>query len=669
MDLSTILSHIDSGHMALPEFQRGYVWNRDQVRGLMQSLYRRYPVGSLLVWATQSEGARHRGDSSLAPGVVKLLLDGQQRITSLYGIIRGHAPKFFDGNEQAFTGLYFHLDREEFGFYSPIKMGDDPLWIDVSEVMQHGQDEIIQKLTQNPATNEQLGKFFTRLNRLTGIKEIRFHIEEVAGDDKSIDVVVDIFNRVNSGGTKLSKGDLALAKICAEDAEARNSMKAALGRWQDAGLNFSLDWLLRSVNTVVTGEAKFEFMHDLSASDFANGLKRAERGVDYLLNAISGRFGLDHDRVFFGRYAMPVMAHYLDRRGGRIEHAKELDKLLFWYIESAMWGRYSGSTESFVDRDLRVIEELDGALDRLLQELSLWRGSLRVQPDHFSGWSLGARFYPMLYMLTRVGDARDWGSGVKLTSSLLGKLNALEVHHIFPKALLYRNDYSRSEVNAVANFCFLTKDTNLQISDKDPETYFAEIAEKRPGALESQWIPVDRDLWRTENYRDFLEARKRLLADATNNFLASLLHGDERWMAEGRAEATPAAAPAPEPAVLGGIDSEEEDTLLQACNAWVQERSLPSGELLFEIADEATGEPQAILDLAWPDGLQTELSGPVALLIDEGPELLALANRRGFRCFTSVDAFKQYVRAEIESDGLTPRDMAGAPASESHATI
>ena len=98
MRISTILDHVDSGHMALPEFQRGYVWNRDQVRGLMDSLYRRHPVGSLLVWATESEGADHRGDGSLAPGVVKLLLDGQQRITSLYGIVRGKPPRFFDGN-------------------------------------------------------------------------------------------------------------------------------------------------------------------------------------------------------------------------------------------------------------------------------------------------------------------------------------------------------------------------------------------------------------------------------------------------------------------------------------------------------------------------------------------------------------------------------------------
>src|SRR5262245_31966517 len=130
MKISTILDHIDSGHMALPEFQRGYVWNRDQVRGLFDSLYRRHPVGGLLVWATEPKTATHRGDGPLAAGVVKLLLDGQQRMTSLYGVVRGKPPKFFDGNAQPFTGLRFHLETEAFGFYQPLKMQDDPLWID-----------------------------------------------------------------------------------------------------------------------------------------------------------------------------------------------------------------------------------------------------------------------------------------------------------------------------------------------------------------------------------------------------------------------------------------------------------------------------------------------------------------------------------------------------------
>lgn len=156
MKIATILDQIDLGSMALPEFQRGYVWNREQVRGLMHSLYRKHPVGSLLVWLTKTENANARGDGSLAPGVVKLLLDGQQRITSLFGIVRGKSPKFFDGDAGTFTGLHFNLDEEAFEFYAPGKMKDNPLWINVTKLMKVGSGEEIQRIVATPALQPKL---------------------------------------------------------------------------------------------------------------------------------------------------------------------------------------------------------------------------------------------------------------------------------------------------------------------------------------------------------------------------------------------------------------------------------------------------------------------------------------------------------------------------------
>lgn len=216
MKISTILDHIDSGHMALPEFQRGYVWSRPQVRGLMESMYRGHPVGSLLVWATESGGAAVRGDQAPAPGVVKLLLDGQQRVTSLYGIVRGHPPQFFDGDKNAFLKLYFHVEEESFEFYGPVKMSQDPRWISVTTVMQSGPVKPLQQANADGSLSDRFEAYLDRLNAIDQIQKREFHIEEVTGKANTVDVVVDIFNRVNSGGTKLSKGDLALAKICAD---------------------------------------------------------------------------------------------------------------------------------------------------------------------------------------------------------------------------------------------------------------------------------------------------------------------------------------------------------------------------------------------------------------------------------------------------------------------
>ncbi|RME42083.1 MAG: DUF262 domain-containing protein [Chloroflexi bacterium] len=643
MKISTILDHIDSGHMALPEFQRGYVWNRDQVRGLFDSLYRRHPIGGLLVWATESRSATHRGDGPVAAGIVKLLLDGQQRMTSIYGVARGKPPKFFDGNARAFTDLRFHLEQEQFAFYQPVKMKDDPLWIDVTSLMQGGTAGLggfIARLSADPALAPRVGEYAGRLSRLLGIIDIDLHIEEITGEDKTLDVVVDIFNRVNSGGTKLSKGDLALAKICAEWPEGRDHMKHELQRWEQSDYHFNLDWLLRSVNTVLTGEAKFQYLHDKSAEEIQAALKHAVKHIDTALNLIANRLGLDHDRVLFGRFAIPVMVRYLDQLNGKLDEVSR-DKLLFWFVQAGMWGRFSGSTESMIDQDLAVLEGPEGGLDRLLEQLRLWHGGLRVEPAHFTGWSLGARFYPVLYMITRMGEARDWGTGLPLKASLLGKMSKLEVHHIFPKAQLYKRGYKRPEVNALANFCFLTKDTNLSISDRLPEEYFPEVEAAHPGALASQWIPMDPDLWKIENFRDFLEARKKLLAAEVNRVLASLLHGDTRWL-----EGQPTGEELP-PKIVGGIADEEEEQALEELNEWVEAQGLPRGELAYDFADPETGEQKAVFDLAWPNGLQEELSEPVAVLLNEEPEVIALASQAGFRCFTSIESFKRYASREV----------------------
>lgn len=643
MKISTILDHIDSGHMALPEFQRGYVWNRDQVRGLFDSLYRRHPVGGLLVWATESNTAQHRGEGPLAAGVVKLLLDGQQRMTSLYGVVRGKPPKFFDDNPQTFTGLRFHLEAETFAFYQPVKMRDDPLWIDVTALMKGGTaglGEFVTRLSAEPSLAPKMGDYVGRLSRLMGVTDEDLHVEEVTGADKTLEVVVDIFNRVNSGGTKLSKGDLALAKICADWPEARDTMKAKLKEWTNAGYQFNLDWLLRSVNTVLTGEAKFQFLHDRTAEEIQDGLKRAIRHIDTSLNLIGGRLGLDHDQVLFGRFGVPVMVRYLDQRDGPMNEM-ERDKLLFWFAQAGMWGRFSGSTESFIDQDLAALEGPDGGLDRLLEQLRLWHGGLRVEPGHFTGWSLGARFYPVLYLLTRMGEARDWGTGLPLKASLLGKMNRLEVHHIFPKAQLYKRDLRRPEVNALANFCFLTKDTNLDISDRLPEEYFLEVEKAHPGTLASQWIPDDPVLWKIENFRDFLEARKELLAAEVNMRMEDLLHGDTSCLSG------PATVVSAKVAVVGGITSEEEEEQLEALNDWMAEQGLPRGVLSFDFADPNTGEQRAVIDLAWPNGIQEELSQPVAVLINEGTDVIAIASQAGYRCFTTVAEFQHYVRVEI----------------------
>ena len=220
------------------------------------------------------------------------------------------------------------------------------------------------------------------------------------------------------------------------------------------------------------------------------------------------------------------------------------------------------------------------------------------------------------------------------------------MNHIFPKAQLYKRNYARPEVNALGNFCFMTKTTNLSISDRLPEHYFPEIEAAHPGALASQWIPMDESLWKIDNFREFLEARKHLLADEVNRRMSELLHGDEAWLA-----GVPVASPTPA-VVVGGITSEEEERELEALNSWIEDQGLPAGTISYDFADNETGEQRAVFDLAWANGIQEELSQPVAVLLNEGAETISIASQAGFRCFTSATDFKRYVLREVLAEDV-----------------
>lgn len=646
MKISTILDQIDLGAMALPEFQRGYVWSREQVRKLMGSLYKRYPVGSLLVWATKTEAALARGDAQLSSSSVELILDGQQRITSLYGVVRGKPPAFFDGDPKTFTGLYFNLETESFAFYLPSKMEENPLWIDATKLMQEGEGEFFKAIYENPDLRSRSTEYLNRLARLRGILEIDLHVEKVTGEDKTVDVVVDIFNQVNSGGTKLSKGDLALAKICAQWPDAREEMNKRLEKWSEAGFDFKFELFLRVINAITTGEALFSALDNVEPAEFRKGLEAAERSIDTLLDTVASRLGLDHGRVLGSVYSFPLMSRYLVQQGGRFADYRERDKLLYWYINTLLWGRYAGSTETVLNRDLEIIEGNEGALDRLIEDLRRDRGDLQLRSSDFEGWSKGARFYPFLYMMTRVWRAKDWGTGIELSGHLLGRLSRLQIHHIFPKAPLYKHGYSKSEVNAIANFTFLTQETNLEIKDKLPADYLEEYISKHPGAVESHWIPMDRALWKIDRYPDFLAARRELLAKAANDFLNSLYAGKVPETKEASSGVTRGGNKAAKKAVL--VDEEQ---YLSELNEWVIAQGLAQGEILYELTDEQ-GEPVGFLDLAWPDGLQPGYSQPVALLLDEPKEGQDRANAAGFRYFTDIKRFKDYVTREVL--GLEP---------------
>jgi hypothetical protein len=123
--------------------------------------------------------------------------------------------------------------------------------------------------------------------------------------------------------------------------------------------------------------------------------------------------------------------------------------------------------------------------------------------------------------------------------------------------------------------------------------------------------------------------------------MEELLHGDNRWLTAAASSATAT------PTVIGGITNEEEEAQLEELNDWMESQGLPRGIIAYDFADAETGEQRAIFDLAWPSGIQEELSPPVVVLLNEGNETISVASQAGYRCFTDTTDFQQYVESEI----------------------
>ena len=632
--ISVILDRIDTRSILLPVFQRGYVWSGEQVRNLFYSLYHEHPIGSLLIWETSSPSVAVKGGEPPSATPVQLLLDGQQRMTSLFGVIKGRKPAFFDGNSKAFENLYFNVEEEEFRFYQPKIMNGDHRWINLSKLYIEGSSWIIELLKDT----EQFSKYMSRVNRLENITKKQMHIDKITGEDRTIDEVVEIFRQVNSSGTKLTQGDLALAKICANWPEARDIIKLMITTWKEQGFNFTHEWLLHVVNAIVKGEAKFSHLHDLDSKTIEEGLHKAETYSNKTLNIISGRLGLDHDRVLFAKPAISTIASLYNLYGLNLTHVQR-DKLLFWYAHAGMWGRYSGASDATLGQDLTIIQKstsIDECIDALIEEMERSRGSIRVTEQDFLGSKVSARFYAVLYMLTRMGKALDLVEGIPLTMHHLGKMAQLEKHHIFPKALLKKFKFDNNDINAIANYCFLTKESNLKIKDRNPAEYLEECELAHPGVLESQWIPTEPELWKITNYFDFLETRRQFLARATNDLLDGLrADSSEIYVTDYEMNSVYQRAVS--------IATDEEEILLFEINEWVTSQGIQAGIMGYELVDPSNGSVICVFDLAWPEGLQAELSEPIALLIDEDVEVLEAAGKNGYRFYTKTEDFKEYV--------------------------
>lgn len=533
MEIRGILDQVDSGAIQLPKFQRGYEWKKQRIRNFFNSLYNEYPIQSLLIWKALPDQVELRNDDDPPLVPIDVLLDGQQRITTLYGVMRGKMPHFSEGDDDSFPGqgLCFHLENEEFNFPNAKARANDDRWVGLTDVFVgrfESEARIISGLRRNPEySNDDLMRYDQRLRRLSHIGDYELDIGYVKGEGRTLDQIVEIFNAVNSGGQKLSKGDLALAKMAINWPECRETLRAQVAEWKEQGLSFSLDWLLMAMNVVLTGRAEYEKdekIREYSEDELKRGYTKTQRRLSDVFNLVGDRLGLDHSEVMIGPRSFYVMARLLDQRRGRLDSV-ERDRLLYWYIQAAL-RRTTAAPRAELQGDLLAIAEPSQGVDRLIQRLGSEYGSLEFQPTQFEV-KQRSQYYALLYLMTRLAGSQDWGNGLELKLGLKGKQSRLHVHHIFPKKVLRGAGYGAEQINQLANLSFQTQETNQKLGVRPPWEYLPEVEKAHPGALESQWIPTDAELWRVENYTAFLKARRELLAEDVNLHLNRLRAGTE----------------------------------------------------------------------------------------------------------------------------------------------
>jgi hypothetical protein len=560
--IHTLVDMYKRGELRLPEIQRHYVWRATRVRDLMDSLYRGYPSGSILMWETDEPVPTR--DFAIAQETTafagrKLLLDGQQRLTSLTAVINGE-PVTVRGRKRPID-ILFNLEHPdgpptevvevESDEPSPITPDDEvtdepeenglsdqvlvqrlnsrtfvvasrnllaqPHWVSVSEVFKLGDTAILKKAGVVSFEDPRYQKYVDRLTKLRKVRDYPYvvHVLERA---MSYEEVTEIFVRVNSLGAKLRSSDLALAQITSRWPNLLKELEAFQEECEQSWFTIDLGQFVRAIVVFATKQCLFHTVASTPVDKLKEGWGEAKEGLRFAINFLRANVGIEDESLL----SSPMFIHSL----AAISRAKknkltqqEQNEVLHWLLIANARGRYSrGSTETLLNEDLNIIFRT-GNLAALLEPVRQQFGRLHIEPTDLAGRGAGSPLFSLAYLALKHAGAKDWHSGLGLSLTHQGRLHFIQWHHIIPKSLL-KKDYETGEINEIANMAFITGETNRRISNKEAAIYLKDIVAKQgPQALEAQRVPLDEALWTTDRYREFLQARREALAACMNDFI------------------------------------------------------------------------------------------------------------------------------------------------------
>lgn len=517
-EIQALVNDIGDGKLLLPELQRGYVWKSPQVRALFDSLYQGYPSGQLLIWETDDlphaktisvEGV-HEGQRR-----PQLLLDGQQRLTSLSATMLGRELQVQDSTRP--IDIVFNIHTEQFAVAGPRQSGEVG-WISLARLFTRGQVDILRELNLS-FSDPEAPLILDRLKRLENIRTYKYRVNVL--EQLSYEEVTDIFVRINSGGTVLSNADLALAQISSR----WRGITEAIDIYQQKVkkryyLEIDTSSLLRALSLFLTGQSNLSFFfrgerRQVDVEQLQQGWKRVTHSLDQALIFLATNCRIERLWMLPTNYILVTLAGFFDRFGDQIDGTRIRD-LQRWVYMALIWSRYSGASETALTQDYAALSKED-PIGTMIQSIEDKSGRRQVSERELRDQRRNSPFMLMSYVLARYADAQDWFNGVSIGGS-----QTLETHHIFPKAVLRERYQLRKDsrtVDQVANLAFLSRRANLKIGSQSPGDYLSTI---EPARLQAQYIPQDQSLWTLDQYEEFAQQRRELLADGINKLLAAL---------------------------------------------------------------------------------------------------------------------------------------------------
>ena len=548
--INSLVGMVERGELRLPEMQREYVWRATRVRDLLDSLYRGYPSGVILAWesdeivATTNFAIETSVTSAVRP---LLLLDGQQRLTSLSAVLRG-LPVSVKGRKKPIE-ILFNLDHPDEVSYvtdvyedseedvEPDDVQDMDLqerfrrmtfvvsssalkshknWVNVSDIFKLPDSDILKSSGLSGWDDPRYQRYADRLKAVRAIADYQYRMD-ILERTKSYEEVTEIFVRVNSLGAKLRGSDLALAQITARWRGSLEIFRAYQKEVNGLGFQLELGIFVRTLVSITTNQSKFAVINGIKLDQLQEGWERTRIAFTHALNYAKNNLDIDSQKLLSSPLLLITTAYWADKLNYQVSN-EESQAFRRWLLSANAKGRYSrGSSESLLDQDLATLRDGGDAM-ALSQRLSQQFGRLAFSPEDLVGRNSRSGAFKTMFLAFRAAEARDWKTSLKIGANHAGKADAIEYHHLFPKAYLRREkpNLISGQVDDIANLAFIGSETNKIISDRAPHEYKTDFSAEVMGR---QLVDFSHGLDAAEDFEQFITKRRAAIAARLNEFI------------------------------------------------------------------------------------------------------------------------------------------------------